>query len=209
LITARTRTKGGADAGPMARACRKSPLSDADVVYHLVMKDDEIRETLLLEIHALIEQAASEAVKKIGRGDRYSLPDPVPPGSPPLDLDAAVKRACDMGMRSLVVYPPQAGEPQLSREEHEALANLALTSACRRGMEKLVADAAASAFFGFFCLVEGVADPALAHHDLWCAVIRKPREDDKEGHRAMLHDELLGSYWRYLELRNARAKPSD
>jgi hypothetical protein len=40
-----------------------------------------------------------------------------------------------MGMRSLVVYPPQAGEPQLSREEHEALTNLALTSACRRGME--------------------------------------------------------------------------
>ncbi len=96
-----------------------------------------------------------------------------------------------MAMRSLVFYPPEAGEPPLSREEHEALANLALTSACRRGMEKLVADAAASAFFGFFCLLDGVADPALARHDLWLgAVIRKPREDDEE-HREMLHDELL------------------
>ncbi len=45
------------------------------MVYHLVMKDDEIRETLLVEIHALIDQAASEAVDKIGRGNPYFLPD--------------------------------------------------------------------------------------------------------------------------------------
>ena len=98
------------------------------------MKDDEIRETLLLDTRS--DRTSSERSGKEDRAWRSVLPSrSSSPGSPPLDLEAAVKRACDMGMRSLVVYPPQSGEPQLSREEHEALANLALTSSCRRGME--------------------------------------------------------------------------
>jgi len=147
----------------------------------------DIPETLLLEVHRAIETAAKEAVLKIGR----------PVSSPVVsDVASPLERSVAAGRASLVLYPPMdsTGAP-VSSAETAAIAAMSLSREERSGLEKLVADAAAAAFFRFFCLLDGVADPEVHQVDDWSgAVLAAPPGDED---RPMLHDELFESYWRY------------
>jgi hypothetical protein len=149
----------------------------------------DIPETLLLEVHRAIETAAKEAVRKIGRPvGSPALSD----GATPLERSVAAVRA------SLVVYPPMDSTgDQLSSAETAAIVGMSVSSEARSGLEKLVADAAAAAFFRFFCLLDGVADPEVREVDDWFGAVLAAPPDDED--RPMLHDELFDSYWRYRE----------
>ena len=115
-----------------------------------------------------------------------------------------------MAMRSLVFYPPEAGEPPLSREEHEALADehhLGLPQGNGKTRRRC----------GRVCLLRLLLPPrrrgrsgARAPRSVVGRRHPQAARGQWQEHREMLHDELLETYWRYLELRNARAKlPSD
>jgi hypothetical protein len=149
----------------------------------------DIPETLLLEVHRAIETAAKEAVSKIGRPVSSSA---LSDAASPLEQSIAAVRA------SLVAYPPMDSTgAQLSSAETAAIVGMSLSSEARSGLEKLVADAAAAAFFRFFCVLDGVADPAVREVEDWFgAVLAAPPNDED---RPMLHDELFDSYWRYRE----------
>jgi len=149
----------------------------------------DLSETLLLEVHRAIETAAKEAVAKIGRPVSSSA---LSDAASPLERSVAAARA------SLVGYPPTSSPgAQLSSAETAAIVGMSLSSEARSGLEKLVADAAAAAFFRFFCILDGVADPEVREVDDWFgAVLAAPLDD---GDRPMLHDELYDSYWRYRE----------
>jgi hypothetical protein len=56
---------------------------------------------------------------------------------------------------------------QLSTAEIEAIVGMTLSSEARSGLEKLIADASASAFFRFFCLPDGVGDPEVQPVESW------------------------------------------
>src|SRR5689334_9834186 len=55
-----------------------------------------------------------------------------------------------------VLYPPNES---LTPGEREALRNLQLCDEARSGLSKVIRDCAAGAFFEFFCIMDGVADP--------------------------------------------------
>jgi hypothetical protein len=84
----------------------------------------------------------------------------------------------------------------LTPDEKVALAALRLNDAARTGLVKLVADAAAAAFVGFFCVMDGVGDPADADAQVWLGV--QLAEPDGKDHE-MLHDAFFESYWDYAE----------
>ena len=160
------------------------------------MDSETIREILLLECHGAIATAAKEAVEKLGQPRPYidgavqaGVPDPI----------EALKQSVQALKSSLVTYPPMGDSGTvLSRAEHDALTELSLTAEARAGLEKVIADAAAAAFFQFFCLIDGVGDPGLRTVHSWRgAAIREPVEDEDE---PMLHDEFFDSYWHYREL---------
>jgi len=157
----------------------------------------EIHETLLLEVHRVVEAVAKEAVLKVGQPVDVAARLP---GATPLAHSVAEARA------ALVTYPPQdAGEAngnQLSSAESAAIASLVLSPAARAGLEKLFADAAAGAFFRFFCLLDGVADPQVRPVAAWVGARLAEPQPDEDG--PMLHDELFESYWRYRELAGPR-----
>lgn len=149
----------------------------------------DIRETLLLEVHRAIEMAAKEAVSKLGR------PRPAPTVSDPT---STLERSVRAAQGSLVVYPPvDATGPQLTPAETAAIATLPLSFEARSGLEKLVADAAAAAFFRFFCLLDGVGDPEVERVHPWHGAIFA--EPANLADRAMLHDQFFDSYFRYRE----------
>lgn len=165
------------------------------------MHDKRIFDALLLELHAVIADAANEAMEKVGRGDPYYGASR--PGTTHVDLDTAMDESLEESLASLVDYPPTDCSPALSRAEHESIAKLALPTTTREALEKLVKDAIASAFFRFFCLVDGVADPSFTTIECWLgARIAAPLDQDRE----MLHDEFYASYWRYLEVRRRNAE---
>lgn len=154
----------------------------------------DIRATLLLEVHRAIASAAEDAVAKIGR-PRPALPSRH--GSSPLELSVRHTQ------ESLVVYPPtDSTGAQLSTAETDAIVGLSLSSEARSGLEKLIADASASAFFRFFCLLGGVGDPEVQPVDDWYGAAFAPPSGEEEG--LMLHDEFFDSYSRYRELTQSR-----
>ena len=150
----------------------------------------DIPETLLLEVHRAIEAAAKEAISKLGR----------PVRSPATSDDASpLERSIRAFQASLVTYPPMdSNGAQLSPAETDALVHLALSPEARSALEKLFADAAAAAFFRFFCLLDGVGDPEVQRVDNWHGAILTSPPGDED--RPMLHDELFDSYWRYREI---------
>jgi hypothetical protein len=154
----------------------------------------DILETLLLEVHLAIETAAKEAISKLGSPDR----------SPPTSDDASpLERSVRAFQASLVAYPPMdLNGAQLSAAETDALVRLALSPEARSALEKLFADAAAAAFFRFFCLLDGVGDPKVRHVDDWRGAVLTAPPDDRD--RPMLHDELFDSYRRYREISRPR-----
>jgi hypothetical protein len=149
----------------------------------------DIRETLLLEVHRAIETAAREAVSKLGR------PRPAPTVSDP---ESALERSVHALRSSLLVYPPMnATGPQLTPAETEAISAMTLSSEARSALEKLCADAAAAAFFRFFCVLDGVSDPEVQRVQPWHGAVFA--DSAGEGDRAMLHDQFFDSYFRYRE----------
>jgi hypothetical protein len=153
----------------------------------------DIPETLLLEVHRAIETAAKEAVSKLGR----------PLNSPPLsDHASPLAQSVASFKASLVAYPPadSSGGP-LSPGETTALAGMVLSPEARAGLEKLFADAAAAAFFRFFCLLDGVGNPDLQPVDDWLGAVLTAPPDDED--RPMLHDAFFDTYWRYREISHA------
>jgi hypothetical protein len=98
--------------------------------------------------------------------------------------------------KSSVTYPPNGG---LTLNELKALQELSLNTFTKLGLKKVIANACATSFFHFFCLLDGVGDPEITHFDLWpgISLVVKP-EDDNE---VMLHDEFYESYWKFRELK--------
>lgn len=90
-------------------------------------------------------------------------------------------------------YPPGI---ELTPEEVEALASLALSDAAKSGLRKLAADACAYPLLHFFMLIDAVADPDTDLGEVWlgATIDNKP-----EGYEPMLHDELYESYWLWEE----------
>ncbi len=154
----------------------------------------DVRATLLLEVHRAIEVAAKEAVAKLGR------PKLAPP---PRDGLSTLERSVRDFRESLVVYPPMDSTgAQLSAAETDAIVGMTLSSEARSGLEKLVADASASAFFRFFCLLDGVGDPEVEPVKDWYGAAFAPPTDEQD--TLMLHDEFFDSYSRYRELAKKR-----
>jgi hypothetical protein len=178
------------------------------------MDDHQIQQTLLIELHGAIENAAQEAVAKLGRGDPYLSPEMATQqavGGVPDAADEALASFCDpaalrasvaLMKASLVSYPPTEGATTLSQAEHEALATMSLTPEARSALQKLVSDAAASTLFRFFCLVDAVGHPEVVAVDEWLGahVGKKGTEE----HYPMLHDEFLEAYWDYRRLTASR-----
>ena len=154
----------------------------------------DIRETLLLEVHHAIAAAAREAVAKLGR---TNIPAPSSSRCGPLEPSVSAARG------SLAVYPPtDSMGAQLSAPEADAIVGMSLSPDARSGLEKLFADAAAAAFFHFFCLLDGVADPEVQPVEGWRGAALAPRADERDV--PMLHDDFFDSYWRYREVARRR-----
>ena len=117
------------------------------------------------------------------------------------EVHRAIRETAEVTVRQLrekkpeLTYPPNA---ELSADERQALASLALSPAACSGLNKIIADAAAYPLFHLFSLIDGVADPADAPAG-WRGVHLGEGMNEPD---PMLHDELYESYW-------ASAPPAD
>ncbi len=137
-----------------------------------IMLDDATRRVLLVETHNEIRKAASKAAALVG--------------------------SADLTPKSLV-YPPE--RDVLTGEELEALGSIALTNPQRSALTKLIADAAANAFFGVFALMDAVREPELVTPgEAWEGIDLSRGIPDVPSF-PMLHDELFESYSRFTESR--------
>jgi hypothetical protein len=164
------------------------------------MTDDEIRNVLLTEGHAIVASSASQAVSKIGAPLRRTRP-PTPTPIPGLD-PSILAAAAEYISRMTLTYPP---ENILSDEEEAALISMKLSSAERAGLEKLIAEACAATLFHFFCVMDAVGDPEVEEVEGWTGA-RFATPEHETQHR-MLHDDFGEMYWKYkatLEARRAR-----
>ena len=143
------------------------------------MTDDQVRRTLLIEVHRCIENAADEAVAKLGlRRSRQ------PPAPGEIDPEA------------LLAYPPTN---TLTNEEDDALRSMAPSSLERSALKKLIADGCATAFFHFFNLIDATGDPEVKPpEELWLGAWVVAPSDDRD--QDMLHD---GFYETYAEYKDA------
>jgi hypothetical protein len=165
----------------------------------MATKDEKIRMALLVESHRLIAQAAADAAAKVGRPNprrkrrvRGSL---VGGESAAVDRSPGWKEALASMERSaqqLLSYPPK---DVLSASEELALTTLKLRPTERRALEKLVADACASAFFHFFCLIDAAGDPETVPAPVWMGAWITAPQDDRD--MPMLHDQFYELYWEY------------
>jgi hypothetical protein len=143
------------------------------------MTDDQVRRTLLIEVHRCIENAADEAVAKLGL--RRSRPVPA---TGEIDPDA------------LLAYPPTN---TLTGEEDHALRSMASSSVERSALKKLIADGCAAAFFHFFNLIDATGDPEVKPpEEMWLGAWVVAPKDDRD--QDMLHD---GFYQTYAEYEDA------
>lgn len=72
----------------------------------------------------------------------------------------------------------------------------ACPEACAASIQsQVIAAAAASSFFHFLSLVDGVADPQVIEFDEWLGLELIQPTDDSD--RPMLHDDFYESYWEY------------
>src|SRR6266511_3432022 len=100
--------------------------SKARRAHGVSMTDDQVRRTLLIEVHRCIENAAEDAVAKLGlsRGRPAPAPGEIDP-------------------EALLAYPPTN---TLTSKEDGALRSMAPSSLERSALTKLIADACAAAF---------------------------------------------------------------
>lgn len=90
---------------------------------------------------------------------------------------------------SYLSYPPGGG---LTESEIAALQHLQLSDAAASAFRKVIADACAAAFFRFFGVMDGVADPPRQDDETWFGARFAPVEADTDDR--MLHDEFFESY---------------
>jgi hypothetical protein len=94
------------------------------------MLNDDEKTALLVEVHRLIESSSNEMVSQISHSPNLT-------------------------------YPPGGDQfPKLSVEEHEVLRTLLQSSTAKEALRKVIANAVAHAFFAWFCVLDGVGDPA-------------------------------------------------
>jgi|SRR5262245_47178257 len=140
------------------------------------MTDEQVVQTLLLEVHRCIDVAAEESVAKLGTQRRQPAPaegqhDP----------------------EALLVYPPDI---HLSPEEDHALRSIQLSTAERSAIRKLIADGCSRAFFDFFNLVDATGDPEVKPpRETWLGAWLVAPKDDRD--RELLHDGFFESYEEY------------
>lgn len=142
------------------------------------MLDDETLRVFLVETHNEISKASSKAAALIGSAELS---------------------------RMSLVYPPE--REVLTTEELQALRSIALTNTQRSALTKLIADAAANAFFGVFALMDAVREPELAaREEAWRGIDLNLGIPDVPSF-PMLHDELFESYWTFA--RSSEGQPRD
>lgn len=95
-----------------------------------------------------------------------------------------------------VTYPPNGG---LTGDEIAALKNVRLDVMAERGLAKIIADAAASAIFNFFCVMDAVGDPESCDDEVWLGAQLAEPDEDHADDLLMLHDAFFDTYWDYRE----------
>jgi hypothetical protein len=143
--------------------------------------NNDIRTALLHEAHRLILEAAEAAIAQIADLSQHN------DGAGPTTL----------------AYPPGDGRTDancLTELEARALAQIAASGPATTGLRKLVRAAASGPLFGFFCLLDGVADPELWTRDVWLGADLADPKDGED--REMLHDAFYESYWAFEEQRS-------
>lgn len=170
------------------------------------MKQSELERTLLLESHRLVAEAAAHAVQKLGKpvpdearadylsNDEITHLREVSTGSIPFDDPVFQKAMAAVTARVSVLSYPLDGEITLA--DADALASLKLTPAQASVVERVIAEACHSVLFGFFCLLDSVADPEVSDVNNWHgARLTTPRAEGP-----MLHEEFGNSFHAYREL---------
>jgi hypothetical protein len=119
----------------------------------------------------------------------------------------AATRAADAvagGGDPQISYPPGH---DLSEEEVRVVAELRMSGTARSVVRKIVADAAASAAFRLFCVMDAVGDPEDGRSDeIWHgAMLAEPDEDD----HPMLHDAFFDTYEDYQDEVAQSKDPTD
>jgi hypothetical protein len=161
------------------------------------MTAEELIKTILVEIHRIIETSAANGVQKIGQPYNRPVREDLTEDeikylrenkNPDLTHPAIQKMLSHAGPK-LLIYPPK---DVLTEEEERQLSLFRLSEVQRSALQKLIADSCASAFFGFFCLLDGVGDPEISAVDHWCGAKLVEGMGDSE-----LHDEFVASYWDY------------
>ena len=164
------------------------------------MTFEELRKTILIETHRIIETSAANGVQKIGQP--YSRPvreefteDEIKylreNKNPDLAHPTFQKILRNAGPK-LLTYPPK---DVLTEEEERQLSMFRPSDVQRSALQKLIADSCASAFFAFFCLRDGVADPEVASVEHWSGAKLVEGMDGSE-----LHDEFGVSFWDYEKI---------
>ncbi|MCC6470791.1 MAG: hypothetical protein IT563_20920 [Alphaproteobacteria bacterium] len=176
------------------------------------MTNDELRELLLTEVHRLIEEAARNALAKFG----VAIPPEARPGFVTAeDLAHAAKlgprevfnrffgehdpsvakmRRAHLAKLGLLGYPPNE---EFSAEELDALGAMQLSNARASLVRKIVAEACATAFFHFFCLIDAVGAPEMFDSEHWNGVYLEHGRDEGP----FLHDEFYERYETFRKLR--------
>jgi hypothetical protein len=105
-----------------------------------------------------------------------------------LTADACVGQLGDGATSGDLTYPPDAA---LNEAEVSALSALRLDAAARSGLTKLVVEAAGTAAFNFFAVVDAVGDPAVGGGELWLGA-RFAEPDGSDG--PMIHEAFFETY---------------
>lgn len=143
------------------------------------MNDKQVTQTLLLEAHRCVDEAAEEAIAKVGLQRRRPSP-----------------KAGDIDTEALLMYPPN---DSLSMEEEQALRAMKLSPVERSALQKLIAGGCADAFFRFFNLIDATGDPEVKPPSgTWLGAWLVAPQDDRD--RDMLHDGFFDSYERYEKI---------
>lgn len=147
------------------------------------MKDEQVAHALLLEAHRCVDDAADEAVEKIGLQRRRPVPT-----------------EGDIDPEALLVYPPNNA---LTPDEERALRAMSLSPVERSALRKLVADGCAAAFFHFFNLLDATGAPEVKPpRGEWLGAWLVAPKDD--GDREMLHDGFYETYEEYEKVSRRR-----
>jgi hypothetical protein len=99
-----------------------------------------------------------------------------------------------------ICYPPNGGP---NPEEIEALNKIGEIPNVESALRKVIAYSTATAFFNFFCILDGVGDPDYEVGAwTWATLLDHP-EGDYDPYDFMLHDAFYDAYWAW---RNPRSE---